>query len=131
MFLFIGSSSSSFPPPVLHTGAVANYEKVSASSGFEYETPLGDFLSVPLKHRSLRGHFAKSNSVENLVGVPALPLEPFLVVEGLSPETFPPSEVCLHYIPCSFSSAFISCVILVYCSPRIFFEGGDRHIILR
>ena len=29
---------------------MTNFEEVSASSGFEYETPLGDFLSVPLKH---------------------------------------------------------------------------------
>ncbi len=45
------------------------------------------------KVHSFGGDFALTHLVDRLVGVPALPLEPFVVVEGLSPEIFPPSEV--------------------------------------
>ncbi len=45
------------------------------------------------KEHSFGGDFAITHLVDMLVGVPALPLEPFVVVGGLSPEMFPPSEV--------------------------------------
>ena len=51
---------------------------------------------------SFGGEYANTHLVEMLVGVPALPLEPFVVVGGLSPDTFPPSEVCfascIHFV---------------------------------
>ncbi len=46
------------------------------------------------KEHSIGGDFAITRLVDMLVGVPALPLEPFVVVGGPSPEMFPPSEVC-------------------------------------
>ncbi len=45
------------------------------------------------KEHSFGGDYAIAILVEMLVGVPALPLEPFVVVAGLSPKIFLPSEV--------------------------------------
>ncbi len=41
------------------------------------------------KEHSFGGEHVGSHLMEMLVGVPALPLEPFVVVSGLSPELFP------------------------------------------
>ncbi len=48
------------------------------------------------KEHAFGGDYANNHLMDILVGVPALPLEPFGVVGGISQEFFPPSEVCPH-----------------------------------
>ncbi len=44
---------------------------------------------------SITSSVAETDLIPMLAGVPALPLEPFVVLDGLDKEFFPPSEVRL------------------------------------
>ncbi len=66
------------------------------------------------REHSFGGEHVGAHLMEMLVGVPALPLEPFVVVGGLSPDFFPSSEV--HPFPFLLFPFVINDVIL-YFSP--------------
>ena len=51
------------------------------------------------KEHAFGGDYTNNHLMDILVGVPALLLEPFVVVGGISQEFFPPSEVCPHKYP--------------------------------
>ncbi len=51
-----------------------------------------DSSNVP---HSVTSSVAETDLIPMLAGVPALPLEPFVVLDGLDKELFPPSEVRL------------------------------------
>ena len=69
-------------------------------------------LDEKIKEHSFGAEHVGARLMEMLLGVPALPLEPFVVVGGLSPDLYAASEV--HLLPSSLFSFFTNDVILCF-----------------
>ena len=52
-----------------------------------------DLVDSSIVTHAVTSSVAEEDLIPMLAGVPALPLEPFLVLDGLDKELFPPSEV--------------------------------------
>ncbi len=88
-----------------------------------------DLVDAANKEHTISSSVAKSDLVPMLTGMPALPLEPFVVLEFLDVSLFPPSEVTLLL---SQHCVVLSRIMFTgQCCQGLFFPRGVIHLILR
>ncbi len=89
-----------------------------------------DLVDASNKEHTISSSVAENDLVHMLAGMPALPLEPFVVLEDLDVSLFPPSEVI--FSPLFEHRVMLSSVMFTgQCRQGLFFSCGVIHLILR